>query len=182
MTNDYQQFPISDYLSCNLLKDADIQNLKSDSKMLSIGVGIGLYEEYLINKLNVPPSSLYCADLDLHKKWIGQRGFQFDIRGLWPNLNIKFDYILFGQVIGVSANNGRPVPFEVMTNHVVHIVHQAKIHLKENGKILIYDTTLPTAISDQVADARPVFLVVAEELGGNIVRADGFGSQVEISF
>lgn len=36
MTIDYLQFPLSDYLNCNLLKDVDIKNLKGNSKILSL--------------------------------------------------------------------------------------------------------------------------------------------------
>ncbi|MBP5077749.1 hypothetical protein HUS84_28055 [Pseudomonas chlororaphis] len=182
MTIDYLQFPLGDYLNCNLLKDIDIQNLKGNSKILSVGVGHGAYEEYLMNALNVPRSSIYCADLNLDEKWKGPYSFQFDITDPWPNLNLKFDYILFGQVIGVSANEGRPVSTETMITHVMHIIRQAKLHLKENGKILIYDTTLPSTLIDQDFDAKPIFICVAQEFSGKVDRADCFGSQIEISF
>lgn len=183
MTTEYHQFPLENYLSCNFLTNSVIQNLKNNAKILSIGVGLGTYEEHLISAHNIPRSSIYCADYNLDKKWQGPFGFQFDIRTNWPTLNAQFDYILFGQVIGVSANAGRPVSLDMMATHAMHVIEQAKRFLKKKGKIFIYDTTLPTAILGRDAiDAKSLYNEIANALDGTITRAVHFGSQIEISF
>jgi len=183
MTTEYHQFSLKNYLSCEFLTDSVIQDLKSNAKFLSIGVGLGTYEDHLINTLKIPQSSIYCVDNNLDKKWQGPYGFQFDITGNWPTFITRFDYILFGQVIGVSVNRGRPVSSDKMVAHATHVIKQAKNILKQKGKIFIYDTTLPAAIIDlDTILAQQLYNHIAKTLGGTITRTEHFGSVVEISF
>ena len=114
----YLDFNLQQYNRYTVLKPSVIQAIKNGSKLLSVGIGLGYYEEYLINTHGISRSSIHCADLHLDEKWSSHTSYIFDICSPWPNLNQKYDYILFGQVIGVSAINKGGKKSQIMAEHV----------------------------------------------------------------
>lgn len=164
-----------------VLRPEDVQAIKGGAKLLSVGVGLGDYEECLVNKFEVPRSSIHCADLQLNQKWSGHTGYSFDICNPWPSLNQKYDYILFGQVIGVSAIANGWKNSEVMAEHVGRVISQAARWLKVGGEIIVFDTTIQTVPVQWHITQHELWEGVANAIGGIITGNDKEWCVVKIS-
>ncbi|MCH4878511.1 hypothetical protein EQV97_14060 [Pseudomonas sp. TMW22090] len=177
----YLDFNLQQYNRYTVLKPSVIQAIKNGSKLLSVGIGLGYYEEYLINTHGISRSSIHCADLHLDEKWSSHTSYIFDICSPWPNLNQKYDYILFGQVIGVSAINKGGKKSQIMAEHVENVISQAARWLDVGGEIIVFDTTIQTVPTQWHIQQHELWETVANAIGGTITGNEKEWCVVNIS-
>ncbi|MFZ6045798.1 hypothetical protein ACFW0H_06710 [Pseudomonas sp. CR3202] len=166
----YIYFDAEQYEKYQVLTANDIQALKNGATLLSVGIGPGDYEEYLIKSLGVPPSSIHCADLALHQKWSSHIHHSFDICDPWPPLKHLYDYILFGQVIGISAHARGYTNSIAMDNHVCNVINEAAPWLQSGGQIVVFDTTIQTMADPWHIPQDQLWNKVANSIKGKITR------------
>lgn len=84
------------YLENGILDSTMLTGLRKSKRMLSVGAGPGILEKTLL-ALSVPSENIDVTDIKLHPdiKRTRFRKFQFDMTKKWPDLDRKYDYILF---------------------------------------------------------------------------------------
>lgn len=176
----YVQFSVKDYVKHGVLCDEIISSLSEGAPLLSVGIGDGNYERHLLTTEKVPLNSIHGLDLVERPCGLISTFYSLDALDSWHDVPNIYKYLLFGQMIGVSA----PIRSDKqsMLLHIVDFVLKAKQVLVTNGSVVIYDITIPSRFPGSTSLYESLWTKVAKVVGGAIKRRDDNWYVVEISF
>ena len=105
----YFFFPGIDYFKRGTITPDMISRLQSGCNLLSVGSGDGHLERLISAGFRIPKRRIVVSDIELDQRLIecGFKRYQFDMTRPWPELDEKFDYILFPQSLGVATLPGK---------------------------------------------------------------------------
>ncbi|PIN93206.1 hypothetical protein COU54_04020 [Candidatus Pacearchaeota archaeon CG10_big_fil_rev_8_21_14_0_10_31_24] len=94
------------HIESELVTSEIIGDLQEGKALLSVGSGEGHLERLLVNGFQIPKERIHIVDKEINKK-VADFGFKvhkFDMTESWPDLEFKYDYIIFPEALGVALS------------------------------------------------------------------------------
>jgi len=94
------------HLETGLVTTQLIRNLQDGKNLLSVGTGEGHLERLLVEGFQIPKERIQIADKEIFEKvtHFGFKIHKFDMTEPWPDLNFKYDHIIFPEALGVALS------------------------------------------------------------------------------